>query len=107
MPKFGTARSKCSAAPMHTGDRSVAPWLPVRTWYSAARSAMRLRCVMPPACTTVVRMKSISCCSIKALQSHTVLNTSPTASGVVVCWRIRRKASGFSAGVASSIQNRR
>src|SRR6218665_2947793 len=34
-----------------------------------------------------------------------VLKTSPTASGVVVCWRIRRNACWFSAGVASSIQN--
>ena len=31
MPKFGTQVSKCSAAPMHTGERSVAPWNPVRT----------------------------------------------------------------------------
>ena len=48
--------SKCSAAAMQTGDRSVAPCEPVRTWYSAARSKMRRRWVMPPACTTVVRM---------------------------------------------------
>ena len=31
MPKYGTQVSKCSAAPMHTGERSVAPWKPVRT----------------------------------------------------------------------------
>ncbi len=37
--------------------------------------------------------------SIRPLQSQMVLKISPTASGVVVCWRIRRKASWFSAGV--------
>ncbi|KAG1244646.1 hypothetical protein G6F65_021686 [Rhizopus arrhizus] len=41
-----------------------------------------------------------------AAQSQMELKISPTASGVVVCWRIRRNASWFSAGVASSIQNR-
>ena len=92
---------------MHTGDKSVAPWQPVRTWYSAARSAMRRRWVMPPACVTVLRMKSMSWFSIRPLQSQMLLKISPTASGVVVCWRIKRNASWFSAGVASSIQNRR
>jgi hypothetical protein len=48
MPKFGTQVSKCNAAPMHTGDRSVAPWKPVRTPCSAAKSAMRRTWVMPP-----------------------------------------------------------
>ena len=41
------------------------------------------------------------------LASQMELNTSPTASGVVVCWRISRNASWFSAGVASSSQNSR
>ena len=67
---------------MQTGDRSVAPWKPVRTWCSAAKSARRRTCVMPPACTIVVRMKSISCCSMRCLQSQIELKTSPTASGV-------------------------
>ena len=35
-----------------------------------------------------------------------VLKTSPTAIGVVVCWRISRKPSWSSAGIGSSIQNR-
>ena len=43
----------------------------------------------------------------RSLQSQMVLKISPTASGVVVCWRIRRKDSWFSAGVVSSSQNRR
>ena len=55
MPKFGTARSRWTAAASVTGERSVAPWEPVRTWYSAARSKIRFRWVIPPACTTVVR----------------------------------------------------
>ena len=44
---------------------------------------------------------------ISSLQSWIVLNTSPTAIGVTVWWRMRRNASWFSAGVGSSIQNRR
>ena len=55
MPKLGTAVSRCTAAASVTGDRSVAPCEPVRTWYSAARSKIRRRWVMPPAWTTVVR----------------------------------------------------
>jgi len=35
-----------------------------------------------------------------------VLNTSPIASGVVVCCRTSRSAAWFSAGVQSSSQNR-
>jgi hypothetical protein len=41
---------------MHTGDKSVAPCEPLRTWCSAARSKILLRWVIPPAWTTVVRM---------------------------------------------------
>jgi hypothetical protein len=54
---------------------------------------MRRSCVMPPAWTTVVRMKSISWFSIRFLQSRMLLKISPTANGVVVCWRISLKAS--------------
>ena len=43
MPKLWTLRSKCSAAAMQTGERSVAPWQPVRTWYSSARCAILRR----------------------------------------------------------------
>ena len=92
---------------MHTGLRSVAPWQPVRTWYSSASAAIFRSCEMPPACTTVVRMKSISCSVISWWQSWIELKTSPTAIGVVVCWRMRRKPSCSSAGTGSSIHNRR
>ena len=40
-------------------------------------------------------------------QSQIELNTSPTASGVVVCWRISRKLAWSSAGTGSSSQNSR
>ena len=56
MPKLCTLRSKCSAAARQTGLRSVAPCEPVRTWWSSASAAIFLRWLMPPACTTVVRM---------------------------------------------------
>ena len=56
MPKFGTERSKWSAAAMATGERSVAPWQPVRTLNMSANAAMRRRCVIPPAWTTVARI---------------------------------------------------
>ncbi len=39
-----------------TGDRSVAPWQPVRTLNMSAKAAMRRRWVMPPAWTTVARI---------------------------------------------------
>ena len=34
----------------------MAPWLPVRTWYIAAKSAMRRMWVMPPEWVMVMRM---------------------------------------------------
>ena len=49
----------------------------------------------------------MSCSVMSCWQSQMELKTSPTAIGVVVCWRISRNASWFSAGVGSSIQNRR
>jgi hypothetical protein len=39
---------------------------------------------------------------ISCWQSQMELNTSPTAMGVVVCWRIRRNADWSSAGVGFS-----
>ena len=39
--------------------------------------------------------------------SQIELSISPVAIGVVVCWRMSRNASWFSAGVGSSIQNSR
>ena len=47
---------------------------------------------MPPACTIVVRMKSISRPSIRRLQSQIELKTSPTASGVTEWRRMSSKA---------------
>ncbi len=47
-------QGRYSAAPMVTGERSVAPWQPVRTCQIAAKSAMRRRWVIPPAPTTVI-----------------------------------------------------
>ena len=49
----------------------------------------------------------MSCSVISCWQSQIELNTSPTAIGVVVCWRISRKPSCSSAGTGSSIQIRR
>ena len=56
IPKFGTDRSKWSAAAIVTGERSVAPWQPVRTLNMSAKAAIRRKCVIPPACNTVARM---------------------------------------------------
>ena len=46
---------KCSAAPIVTGDRSVAPWQPVCTWYMCAKAAAFFIGVRPPPCSTVMR----------------------------------------------------
>src|SRR5437764_14019875 len=43
IPKLWTLRSKCSAAAMATGLRSVAPCDPVRTWCSSASAATFFR----------------------------------------------------------------
>ena len=40
----------------------------------------------------------MSCSAISCWQSYSVLNTSPMAIGVRVCWRIRRNDSCSSAG---------
>src|SRR5699024_6503988 len=56
IPKLGTVRSRCRAAANETGDRSPAPWEPVRTPYRSARSKILRRGVMPPACDTEVRI---------------------------------------------------
>ena len=87
---------------MQTGERSVAPWEPERTRCSSASANTRRRWVIPPECTTLMRMKSMSCSRMSGSQSQIVLNTSPSASGVVVCDRTTRSASGSSAGTGSS-----
>ena len=46
----------------------------------------------------------MSCSVISCWQSQMELKTSPTASGVVVCWRMIRKPSCSSAGTRSSSQ---
>ena len=47
----------------------------------------------------------MSCSAISCWQSKSVLNTSPMAIGVSVCWRTRRSDSCSSPGTGSSSQN--
>ena len=93
-------------APREIGETSDGPCGAARTWYTSASAKILRTWLIPPACATATRMKSISCSVIRCWQSQIVLNTSPIASGVVVCCRTSRSASWFSAGVTSSSQNR-
>ena len=61
MPKLWIARPRCSAAAWPTGEMSVGPWKPDLIWYSAAKSMIVFRCVMPPVRVTALRTQSMSC----------------------------------------------
>ena len=70
-----------------TGETSPGPCQAVRT-PNHSHSAASLRAgLRPPICEMWTRMKSISRSVISGRYSCGVLNSSPIAIGVLVCWR--------------------
>ena len=109
-PGSRSSARRCRSAglpPPHTGERSVAPCEPVRTRVQLGEREMRRRWrdaagVHDGGPDVVDQLFAGSAAGSRG----SMLNTSPTASGVVVCCRISRKPSWSSAGTGSSIQNR-
>ncbi len=89
--EVGQARSRWTLAACPTGETLPGPCHAVRTPKNSHIAAIFRAMVRPPTCEMWQRMKSIQRLETRLIHSLGLLNSSPMAIGVLVCWRIRSK----------------